>query len=515
MLETNCDVVIIGAGASGLASAWRLSNKNLKIIILEQGKEYKEKDYHKKNPSWDLDRLNKFHLNPNIRNNLYDYPIDSSNSDIDIANFNGVGGSTLLYSGHFPRFHPSDFKVKTKDGVGNDWPFSYQQLEKYYEINDKINGIHGLTNDPAYPKIKNLKKPVDLGILGKKIAKGFKKLNWHCWPSYSAINVKNNFSVRTVNQTYLPLIKYKKNVIIKEKSRVINILSDDKKAKGVLYYDKNNKKNKILSKIVILACNGIGTPRLLLLSKNKYFKNGLANSSGLVGKNLMLHPLGLVEGRFDEFINSDFGPEGCCLYSHEFYETNNKNKYKRGFTLQVLRGAPPIESAIYFKKIGKLRYGKFFFEDFFRNYNKSIPIAVISEDLPILKNSVTLDYKNKDSSGLPGAKVNYRIDENTKKILKNGVQKASQVLKAAGANEIRTFAPVRYTGWHLMGTTKMGNNKNSSVVNKYGQAHDLENLIIVDSSVFVTSSSVNPVSTIQALSLMISDNILKKLNESY
>ena len=118
---------------------------------------------------------------------------------------------------------------------------------------------------------------------------------------------------------------------------MIKILSDNKKVKGILYIDKNGKKKKIQCKILILACNGIGTPRLLLSSKNKYFKNGLANSSGLVGKNLMLHPLGYVEGIFNDNLNSDFGPEGCCVYSHQFYETSLKNGYKRGFTFQVLR----------------------------------------------------------------------------------------------------------------------------------------------------------------------------------
>lgn len=507
------DVVIVGAGATGLAAAWRFSKTNLKVTILEQGKKYNEKEYHKKNSDWELNKLNKFHLNPNIRNNNFDYPINCKNSDIGIANFNGVGGSTILYSGHFPRFHHSDFKVKSLDKVASDWPLTYNDLVKFYEMNDKIIGVHGLPGDPVYPEIKNLKPPIEPGILGKEIISAFNKLNWHCWPSYSAINVKNNFSVQTANQTYLRLLEKKKNIKIFDRSRVIKILSNAKKAKGILYLDKNNKKKKILCKIVILACNGIGTPRLLLLSKNKYFKNGLANSSGLVGKNLMLHPLGLVEGQFKRFMNSDFGPEGCCIYSHQFYETNKKNDYKRGFTLQVLRGAGPIESAIYYKKIGKLKYGNLFFEHFFKNYNRSIPIAIISEDLPLRSNHVSLDYKNKDSSGLPGVKVNYKISQNSKKILKNGVSKAIKLLRVAGANQINAFAPVRNTGWHLMGTTKMGNKKNTSVVNKFGQTHDLKNLFVVDSSIFVTSSSVNSASTLQALSLMIADNIVKKFND--
>jgi choline dehydrogenase-like flavoprotein len=267
-------------------------------------------------------------------------------------------------------------------------------------------------------------------------------------------------------------------------------------------------------KLVILACNGIGTPRLLLNSKNKYFKNGMANnSSGLVGKNLMLHPLGFAEGTFDQNLNSDSGPEGCCVYSHQFYETNKKNNFKRGYTMQVLRGSGPLETSLYLKKINKIKFGKNFFSNFFENYNKTIPIAIISEDLPKLSNYVFLNEDVKDSFGMPCVKIKYKVDKNTKEALKGGLKSARRVLEVAGAKKIFSFAPVKHAGWHLMGTSKMGNNKKNSVVNKYGQCHDLKNLVIVDSSIFTTGGAVNPIATIQALALKISERILKKKNE--
>ena len=192
MSKNSYDVIIVGLGASGAASAWMLSKSNFKILIIEQGIEHEAKDYHKKNQNWEISKLKKFNINPNIRDGIGDYKINNSNSDIDIANFNAIGGSTILYSGHFLRFHPSDFKVKTLDKISSDWPFNYQDLKPYYDLNEKIMGIHGLEGDPAYPDIKNLKKNIRLGRHGKKIALAFKKLNWHCWPSYSAINTKNN-----------------------------------------------------------------------------------------------------------------------------------------------------------------------------------------------------------------------------------------------------------------------------------------------------------------------------------
>ena len=129
--------------------------------------------------------------------------------------------------------------------------------------------------------------------------------------------------------------------------------------------------------------------------------------------------------------------------------------------------------------------------------------------MPEEHNSVELDYKNKDSSNMPGIKINYKLSENSKKMLSHGISKVKELMKVAGAKSIINFGPVRHTGWHLMGTTKMGNSKKDSVVNEFGQTHDIKNLVIADSSVFVTSGGVNPVSTLQAITLRITNEIKK------
>jgi len=280
-----------------------------------------------------------------------------------------------------------------------------------------------------------------------------------------------------------------------------------------LYYSEKGNKIKFLeASIIILACSGIGTPRLLLNSKNKKYINGLANTSGQIGKNLMLHPLGYAEGSFKKFLASHVGPEGCCLYSHQFYNTNKSNKFKRGYTIQVLRGQSSVDTALNEKKFDNLKFGDKFHDIFFENYGHTIPMAIICEDLPDKKNYLELNYKKKDSDGMPGIKVNYSISENTKRMLAHGISMCRIALKKAGATRIRSFGPVRDTGWHIMGTAKMGSNKKNSVVNSYGQSHDIQNLFIVDSSIFVTSSAVNPLNTMTALSLRITDFIKKNIS---
>ena len=124
---------------------------------------------------------------PNVRKLESDYLINDSNSQISIANFNGVGGSTILYSGHFPRLHPSDFKTFSLDEVGHDWPISYKDLENFYNLNDEMTGVSGLEGDPAYPEIKNMQPPIAMGSIAKTLGTGFNNLGWHWWPSYSAI----------------------------------------------------------------------------------------------------------------------------------------------------------------------------------------------------------------------------------------------------------------------------------------------------------------------------------------
>ena len=512
MKNKDVDILIVGAGASGAAAAWNLSGKNYKILCLEQGPLLKGKSYSFNRTDWEKIKQKEFNVNPNIRKLKSDYPIDDKNSPISVANFNAVGGSTILYSGHFPRFHPSDFKTKTLDGTGDNWPFEYKDLEPFYKINDKIMRVAGISGDPAYPNIKKLESPVPLGVAGEKVAKGFNKLGWHWWPSYSAIATKNYKGLKknsraTVDKTYWPLA-ISNGVKLKPNCRVIKITLDNfGKTNGVIYLDAKNKEQFQSASMVILACSGIGTPRLLLNSANKHFPEGLANSSGLVGKNLMLHPLGYVEGKFSKFLGSFIGPNGCCLASQEFYETLKEVNHKRGYTMQVLRGSGPLETAFSARKFKNLSFGKNFHKEFSQHYGRSISLAIICEDFPEEHNFVELDYENKDSGGMPGVKINYKLSDNSKKMLSHGISRAKEVMKVIGAKSTLAFGPVRNTGWHLMGTAKMGNSKKNSVVNKFGQTHDIKNLVIVDSSIFVTSGGVNPMATLQAIALKITDEI--------
>lgn len=527
-MTQDVDVVIVGSGASGAAAAWRLSKeKNLRIVCLEQGAFNEPSEFPTTRSDWEVSKFAEYSFNPKMRHSQFDYPIDSSESPISIANFNGFGGSTVLYSGHFPRMHPSDFLVHTLDGVGQDWPIKYEDLLQHFELNESIMGVAGLAGDPANDSYINLLPPVPLGRMGMALAEGFNKLGWHWWPSYAAINTARN-SMRgacinlgpcntgcaqgakgSVDQTYWPLAR-RQGVHVLTECQAIEVTVDTKgKAKGILYISKSGDLHELRARIVVLACNGIGTPRLLLNSISTAYPEGIGNESGLVGKNLMLHPLAYVEGVFEEDLQSSIGPQGVCMLSQQFYESDLERGFVRGYSMQVLRGAPPLETATLGYLMRRIPIGPNHHMKFSEYFNKSAGIAIITEDLPEMHNRVTLDYVNKDKHGMPGVRIHYTLSDNTKKMLKHGIDSARQVFGSSGARVVSSFAPVSNSGWHLMGTARMGSNPATSVVNRYGQVHGVSNLFIVDSSIFVTAGAVNPVATAQALTLWICEFITK------
>jgi choline dehydrogenase-like flavoprotein len=529
MDEDIVDVLIIGSGASGAAVAWSLAETRMRIVCLEQGDWTNPAEYPSTRRDWELQATGPWSIDPNVRKRATDYPIDDAESPITVVNFNGVGGSTVLHSAHWPRFHPSDFRVRSLDGVADDWPIDYATLDPFFALNDRNIGVSGLAGDPAIPAHQPPLPPVPLGLMGETIGRGFNKLGWHWWPSDSAL-ITRDYEGReacanlgpcssgcakgaksSADITYWPAAR-RAGVELRTRCRVREILVDDNDmATGVVYYDEHGVERTQRAEVVVLACNGVGTPRLLLNSRSARFPNGLANRSGLVGKNLMLHPWGLVQGVFDEALASRYGPAGCCLLSQEFYETDAARGFLRGYNLQITRGTGPVTTARAGLVRGTIPWGPGHHEAFARRFNHSFHIGICCEDLPELHNTVTLDPVLKDSHGIPAPKISYRMSENTQRMMRHALDRGTEAMKAAGATDIYTESPVRLAGWHLLGTARMGRDPERSVVNEWGRSHDVKNLFIVDGSVFVTSGGVNPTSTIQAVALYIADAMKQRL----
>ncbi|MFK7964034.1 MAG: GMC family oxidoreductase [Burkholderiaceae bacterium] len=530
MANDPVDILIIGAGASGAAFAWRMADTRMRILCLEQGDWMNPAAYPSTTRDGELRQHTEFSFDPNVRAREEDYPVNGSDSPIQVANFNGVGGSTVLYAAHFPRLHPSDFRVKSCDGVADDWPIDYDTLAPYFAENDKMMGISGLSGDPAYPPGKEMPlPPVPLGQSGEAMARGFNKLGWHWWPSDSAV-VTEPYEGRdrclnlgpctsgcaqgakgSTDVTYWP-DAIRRGVQLRTRCRVREITVDENDmATGVVYYDADGIEQFQPAEVVVLACNGIGTPRILLNSKSKRFPNGLANDSDMVGRNLMFHPYAWVMGAFEERLDGHYGPSGCCIWSKEFYETDLARGFVRGYTMEIVRGRGPLVTTMSGLKGGTIPWGVNFHNEASKWIAHSTGMVCICEDLPELHNRVTLDPKLTDSDGIPAPKINYTFSDNSLRMLDHAVARATEVLKAAGATDVHADSPWQVAGWHNLGTARMGDDPDYSVVNSWGRAHAVRNLFIVDGSIFVTSAGVNPTSTIQALSLYIADTMTKNL----
>ena len=516
--EGIADVVVVGAGASGAAFTWSLAQAGINVVCLEQGGWVAEDAFPTSDADAQIHLQTDFHPDPGFRGLPADYPVNETETPIAPLMYNAVGGSLIHWGAHFPRFHPSDFRVKTLEGVAEDWPVTYEELEPYYDENDRMMGVSGLMGDPAYPeKPERPCPPLSIRNSGELLAKALDKLGWHWWASDTAVSSVSydgrdpdmgGFlrSFASADLNYWPAA-LKGGARLEIHARVREILVDESgNATGVLYYQDGELKEQ-KAKVVVLACNGIGTARLLLNSTSAIFPNGLANSSGLVGKGLMHHPVGSVLGVFDEWLGTeDGGPRGSTMLSQEFYETNPDHDFIRGYELQILSyGNAPLAAALGGLMGQKVAWGEDHHDEFKQRFGHSVGIAIMSEDLPEEHNMVTLDSEMTDSDGIPAPKINYTVSENTAKMLQHGVARATEIMEAAGATKVFSSTLRRNAGWHLLGTARMGEDPETSVVDRWGRTHDVSNLFIIDGSIFTTSACVNPTPTIQALALRTAD----------
>ncbi len=520
------DVVIVGAGASGAAVAWSLAEDGFRVVCLEQGDWVPSTALPHARDDWELHRLTDFNADPNVRCLPADYPVNGTASTFTPLMFNAVGGSTIHWSAHFPRYHPSDFRVRSLDGVGDDWPLTYEELEPFYDLSDRATGVSGMTGDPSQPpRSARGTPPLPIGRLGETIAGGFDKLGWHWWVSDSAI-LSEAYDGRpacnlcgpcdigcptgaraSADVTFWPKA-LRHGAELRAGCRVREItVSPDGQARGVVYYDRDGTLHEQRAPLVVLACNGIGTPRLLLNSRSTRFPDGLANRAGVVGKNLMFHPFAAVGGVFPQSLDSSIGPIGSIIFSHEFYETDPRRDFVRGFGLQIVRQSGPMHTAMGGVISRRVPWGETHHRVFAERYDHMINIGVMGEDLPEPINEVVLDPDLSDAHGIPAPLVRYRLSDNSLRMLDFGVARAEEVLMAAGATDVLANSPLRPSGWHLLGTCRMGDDAAGSVVDRWGRAHGVQNLFVVDGSLFVTSAAVNPTTTIQALALRTADYI--------
>lgn len=514
--KDNADICIIGAGAAGGVLAYELSKAGLKVVVIEAGPFW--------NPQTDFasDELSMSHLG------WQDTRIVSGYNPLQLGHNNsgrGVGGGTTHFTGVFLRFHESDFLTKTLDGVGEDWPITYQDLAPYYDKIEKDIAVSGPKHFPwgpfkgpyPYPEREPISANSELFRIGCE------KLGIRSVVAPLAINsapfdgrppcINRGFC----NQGCMPNAKFSTLVhhIPKAISHGAEVLTDcmvtqvltneQGLVSGVIFVHEG-KTYEQRARIVILSNFVVETPRLLLNSATSKFPDGLANSSGWVGKAIMPHSSQDVYGKFDEEVRLYKGTPVLAL-TQDFYETDPSRGFARGYTLNA-HGARPVEMAKGISKSSNL-WGESL-RKMMMDYNFYGRITLVGEVLPNPDNKVTLSDE-KDEYGMSIPEVSFSYGANDEKLIAHAVEKMKEIITVAGG--IPKF--VTDDTAHLMGGCRMGSDPSSSVTNSFGQTHDIPNLFICSASMFVTSSGANPTNTVMALAARTADylkNEMRQLN---
>jgi choline dehydrogenase-like flavoprotein len=505
------DYVVVGIGAAGGVLIQRLARAGFRVVGLEAG------------PFWDTER--DWVSDEAGSRKLYweDLRITGGTDPVSLGANNsgkGVGGGSVHWAGFAPRFHPSDFRVYSEDGVGVDWPFAYEDLRPYYELLELEMPVAGPAlfpwGDPhGYPF-----GPHPMGGVGNALIRGCSKLGIRVSAGGPVAILSGSRGDRPhciyrgfclqgckVGAKASTLITHVPDAIccggeIRDRSMAGRIaLNKNGRVDGVSYYESQGRERFQRAKAVIVAGYAIETPRLLLNSACSGHENGLANSSDTVGRYLMVQAGNVILGRFEEPVRMYKAPPAHAM-TEEFYETDRTRDFARGFAVQTVSPLPISFAKHMMAAKGAWGWGM---RRLLMDYNHWAAFGLLGEILPWAENRVTLAHE-KDQFGLPVAKVSFSLHENDKRLIEFGKNKVIEIMRAAGAQEV--VQDSRYA--HLVGGARMGRDQRASVVDGFGRSHDVPNLFVCDGSILPTQGSANPGLTIQALAARTADYLISQ-----
>jgi choline dehydrogenase-like flavoprotein len=421
------------------------------------------------------------------------------------------------YAGYTPRFHPSDFETRRRDGVGADWPITYDDLESYYQAIEQELPVSGQSwpwgRPHDYPY-----SPQPLGGNGEVFLRGAHALGIETRIGPVAI-ANGRFGNRPhciyrgfclqgckVNAKASPLITHIPDALahgaeIRANSMVTKVAVDDEhgRATGVVYI-RDGHEHFQPARLVVVAGYSIETPRLLLLSSSRRFPDGLANDRGQVGRYVMVQGAPQVAGRFDDEVRMYKAPPPE-VSTEQFYETDPTKPYQRGFSIQNTSPLP----ITYAEHVAAQGHWGEVLREYMRDYNHWAVTGALCEFLPQWENAVTLSSET-DRNGLPVANLAYSQCDNDRQLLKAAQAVQEDILRAAGATE--TIAMNRSA--HLVGGCRMASDPASGVVDRDHRSFAVPNLYVVDGSVLPTQGSANPALTIMALAARCADRLLTR-----
>lgn len=518
------DFVIVGSGAAGGIIAKELSTAGHSVVVLEQGPRLSESQF-------DHDEFGTFMQSKNGNSpatqpqTFRATPADKAQKAQALLYGRLVGGSNAHFTANFWRLRPIDFnEASVLGGVPGtalaDWPITYEELEPYYTKAEWELGVSGEPGPFDPPRSRPYPMPpLPVKSSGVLLDKGAKALGYHSHPSPMAINSQfyngrpacqhcgfclyfmcEFRSKSTSMVTMLPVAEATGRCEIRPGSYVARVETDRQgRATGVSYFDAARRLLRQRARAVVLCANGAETPRLLLNSSSSQFPNGLANSSGVVGKHLMFNTYFGVNAQFEHPLNEFKSVQNSRIVL-DFYETDPKRGFYGGGGIDGRFGKYPIIFALGGLPPGSPAWGEGFARSLAEQFPRTMFFGAHGTSLPLESNSVTIDPSLKDAWGLPCMQVTYKDHPDDLKCAEFLTARATDIAQAAGALKTWPEPVVPQTqSVHLLGTCRMGNDPGRSVIDRYHRTHDVPNLFICDGSSLVTSSRGQPTETISAL----------------
>ncbi|MHB1587136.1 MAG: GMC family oxidoreductase [Acidiferrobacteraceae bacterium] len=502
------DFAIVGTGAGGGTLAARLAEMGFSVVAFDAGPYFRP--------------LEDFASDETAQNKLYwtDKRVCDGDNPLKMGGNNSgkaVGGSTVHYAMVSLRFRPEWFRSRTTLGYGADWPLDWQEMWHYYRLAEKAMSIAGPVTYPWGPKRPRYPyRAHEMNAAAKLLARGCEALGYR-WTEtpLATVSAPRGKSPPCVYRGFCRFgcsTNAKQSALtvwipraldagaeIRDLAMVGRIETNDAGCATGVHYHRSGKWQFQRARHVVVAGYAIETPRLLLNSANNRFPDGLANGSGLVGKNLMTQSNQAAWGRMEDEVRWNKGPPSLALTEHWNYEDRGKDFH--GGYCWMGQGPLPIEWASVQTGARGLWGERLRTE--MMDYNHQIGVKMVGEMLPDDHNRVTL-ADDTDQYGLRVARITYRWGDNDKRLIQHALDQMMMSLEAIGATNL--FRQEDDTN-HLVGTARMGFDRNTSVVNADCRSWDIANLWICDGSVFPTAGGVNPALTIQAIALRTADRI--------
>ena len=506
-------VVVIGTGAGGGVLANELAQKGVKVVALEAGGRYLPEDYV--NDEWESFGQLAW-VDP--RTTSGDWRVAKDFSGLPAWIVKAVGGTTTHWAGASLRFQDYEWKARTTYGEVEgasllDWPIDPREMDDYYTKAETKLGVTRTGGRPGLPGCNNYKVfEAGAKALGyKEVHTGRMAINSEEYDGRLACQ-QTGFCFQgckwgakwSAAYTDIPSGEATGNLEVRERAHVARILHDDSgKVTGVEYFDADGNLQMQKARIVCVAGNSFESPRLLLNSASSMFPDGLANSSGQVGRNYMRHMTGSVYALFDKPVRMWRGTTMAGIIQDEARHDPSRG-FVGGYELETLSLGLPFMAAF----LNPGAWGREF-TTALDGYENMAGMWIVGEDMPQESNRVTLNTDVVDQFGLPVANVHFSDHPNDIAMREHAYERGQAVYRAVGAT--RTMPTPPYPSTHNLGTNRMSENAADGVVNKWGQTHDIANLFVSDGSVFTTGAAENPTLTIVALAIRQADHIAAEM----